>query len=75
MVTALMRTVNYIPGICQRANQIKDKAGAPVDVKSLMAIEKVIKQKFTLPFIVHSCSPSINGDSNALAFVTWCLIG
>ena len=58
MVDELIREVIYFPGIFQRANQIRDKAlGAPVGVYSLMAIEKVTKQKLTLSFIVHSKLP------------------
>ena len=54
MITELIRSVNYFPGISQRDNQINDKAsGAPVNVNNLMAIEKMIKQKLSLPFVAH----------------------
>ena len=58
IVTKLIRAVNHFPGIFQGANLRDNASGAPVDVYSLIAIEKGIKQKLILPFIVHSCPKS-----------------
>ena len=53
MVTDLITPVSYFSGIQKfartgpKANQnIDESSGATVDVNSLMAIEKVIRQKF-----------------------------
>ena len=51
MLTELIGSVNYNPGICQKLIKFRDKP----HVISLMTIEKVTKQKLILPFIVHSC--------------------